>query len=325
MSRFPAPLCCAVFFFVAAGTAQAQICRAPSLSEMAAAHRWDGIGDGCSLKYTWQGFTFNLAQIPSIGLFRSTFTPACDAHDRCYVTIGASAVECDNAFLSNMRSACSHRYSWFWQPVEYTVCNAAALDYYSGVRAFSSSIQNPTTGFQQDVLAAESPQMGGGVLNDACGTTPERTGLYDASVVASVNAAYVAAHGRSATPYEFFAAVNTGNLLSDRAAWEAQVALLAQNSPSVVPPIGYEVDLAGGLLTASPLVAGAEYLWRVNGQTSEVGSIPFYVDRPLFDTTYRVEGFVRVDQKNGQRNMAIIDRNIRVAGECSSSPGNPCY
>src|SRR4029077_2993354 len=62
----------------------------------------DGIGDGCSLTYNGT----DLAWIfPDLALFKSTSTPACDFHVKCWTQLGANYESCNSQFLSKMRIA----------------------------------------------------------------------------------------------------------------------------------------------------------------------------------------------------------------------------
>jgi len=50
----------------------------------------------------------NGCSIPVIGFaFDAKFKPACDQHDRCYMTLGKQKSECENAFYNDMKEICN--------------------------------------------------------------------------------------------------------------------------------------------------------------------------------------------------------------------------
>ena len=82
-----------------------------------------GIGDGCTTKYSFRGVTFNADWIANIYVYKGRFTPACDAHDKCYTTLGRNGHECDTAMLASMRSSCGAD----------LVCLTTAEQYYGAI------------------------------------------------------------------------------------------------------------------------------------------------------------------------------------------------
>jgi len=82
-------------------------------------------GNGCGAS----GSSFR----PPQGHFRVSFVAACNAHDRCYGTCGASKDGCDRQFRANMRAACDAVYNRFNIPARAS-CYATAHTYYLAVR-----------------------------------------------------------------------------------------------------------------------------------------------------------------------------------------------
>ncbi|MCU0495967.1 MAG: phospholipase [Anaerolineae bacterium] len=64
---------------------------------------------------------------------RFPFVFACNVHDVCYGTLGASRAACDTQFLNNLLSICRN-YSSTWVSRQY--CNGLAYTYYYGVHWF---------------------------------------------------------------------------------------------------------------------------------------------------------------------------------------------
>lgn len=87
-----------VLLYALAGSANAAVCP-PYESEI----------DGCS---SVGGLVQIAVRVDSYGTAR--LTPACDGHDNCWRTLGYSQKECDNLFLSDMRSALSESLSGLW-------------------------------------------------------------------------------------------------------------------------------------------------------------------------------------------------------------------
>ncbi|MEH0109172.1 phospholipase A2 [Tersicoccus sp. MR15.9] len=64
---------------------------------------------------------------------RADFRSACAQHDACYsATSTTSRLDCDTAFLTRLRTACSTAYP-AWSPLRYT-CYGVAWTYYEAVR-----------------------------------------------------------------------------------------------------------------------------------------------------------------------------------------------
>lgn len=93
-----------------------------------------------------------------IGQWKNTFTSSCDKHDMCYICGGAqhddidwSRKFCDDAFLRDMRKACSKvqrkvRKKGFWWSYSFSFpradCNIWANIYYRAVRIFGHRSYN---------------------------------------------------------------------------------------------------------------------------------------------------------------------------------------
>jgi hypothetical protein len=192
-----------------------------------------GIGDGCTIP------PGSSVLFPQIGAYQSMFTPACQRHDKCYSTLGTSYAECDGRFLNDMQSACnqisSAKRNWlgvliglppgapgFADPVS---CHSTALQYSGAVSAWRST-QDPLPGIQAEALR-RSRSLETTLQSEACETVPEATSLFSASLVSKVNNTFQTYLGRQPTVLEFFQAVNSANVVSNPAGWEAQL-------PSVV-------------------------------------------------------------------------------------------
>jgi hypothetical protein len=68
------------------------------------------------------------------------FHDSCHWHDWCYAVHPYGGgyygrLDCDNGFLSRMRSSCYNRYPSWWQVPARGVCYGIANDYYLAVRA----------------------------------------------------------------------------------------------------------------------------------------------------------------------------------------------
>lgn len=278
-----------------------------------------GIGDGCSVP-DGVGILF-----PDIGAFRSTFTPACNAHDKCYSTLGTSYGECNGAFISNMRSACRSRFNPFLRPVEFALCNDTANRYYAAVEAYAS-MQNPLPAIQADALQ-RSRQMQARVEGDICGTTPAETTLFSGGLMDQINGAFQAYAGRPPTVYEFFDAVNAGDIVNNRTGWEALLTNKAVAAASAFPPaVGYTRLGAWGAVTlaASPSLPGVSYLWRLDvGNTAgPTVAIPMY--QPPYDFEWSFSGYLKATGPNGARNMVLVREWVYEYGWCARTPDMPC-
>ena len=98
---------------IAGGPAFSQICSVPLAQGL------EGIGDGCST------YLVEYA-LPHIGIFKSTFTPSCNNHDKCYTQLGADYHQCDSRFYEEMRGACNSQFNQWLRPVEWAACRQTA-------------------------------------------------------------------------------------------------------------------------------------------------------------------------------------------------------
>lgn len=294
----------------------------------------DGIGDGCTTTYKGT----SLADIPQIGIFRSDFTPACNGHDKCLTTLGTTVGECNGNFLADMLSSCQAHYLPFRADV-YLACVSSASAYRAAVDLYLLSLDPSSVPGHQSDAALVSRSLQSAIEADRCGTTPERTTLYSPNLISHINSTFQTYAGRSPTIYEFLDAINTpdysgGSLfVSDRGTWESRLVSLAQFAASVQPPLA-NISISGGRANSAivfypdPPVSGAAYLWRISATGAETGprpdSIAYYFN-PVYDTTYRFNGFVKVTSAAGVRNMSLIDTQVRVTGSCAPSPKYKCY
>jgi hypothetical protein len=279
-----------------------------------------GLTDGCSVPgvATWI--------FPDVGVFKSTFTPACVNHDHCYSSLGSNYSECNGNFLSDMQSACSSTYTVLSGPV-YLACMSSASEYYSAVVAYSAA-DNPLGGIQQDALLA-SRNLQTQVNTDACATTPQLSNLYDSSVVNLVNNAFQNYAHRLPTIYEFMDTVNDGDLTADRTGWINLVNQHAIAAATVAPPsvaVTYFPPSSDFYVTTP--TTGAQYTWSflTNMRASGTSIVP--IPHPVYSTTYTVGGILRASiVVNGAtvRNQYILqNENISIYGSCGPVKGGPC-
>jgi hypothetical protein len=292
-----------------AASAQAQVCELPTLQTLSGRYGWYGIGDGCST-------SFARFALPPIGAFRSLFTPACDGHDRCLVTIGAGARDCNDAFLGDLRRACDDAYAWY-QP-ERALCRDAANQYYAAVEVAVSS-EDPTWGLQAG-MEAEARALAHQVNTDQCGLSVEAASafLLTSARAAEIRQAFQAARGRAPTIYEFLAAASAPGIVRDVSAWRASLANAALSAPATVPPVAFTRTLTGYTI-APPRPLTASYVWSLQGFPRTVGpSITIYdyeVDPEIPSFFIPTRGFLKVTQ-GGVSNQLVIDTRFRVAGRC---------
>jgi len=308
-------LVAALTMLVAAAIAHASqpgVCVTPPLADAV------GLNDGCSVPglATWV--------FPDVGIFKSTFTPACNNHDHCYSALGATASACNDKFLGDLKSACNSNFTVLSGPV-YQACMDTAAKYHSAVVAYSVAV-NPIGGIQE-MSEQRSQAIGQSVNADTCATTPEITGAYDSSLITQINGAFQTYAHRMPTIYEFMATVNDGNLVDDRAGWNNRVIQHAIGAASVKPPsVSVNWDAVYQRYTVSPVTAGATYGWSyLEGLRSSSGTsaVAWANDAP-YNTVVTVGAILRASA-GGVRNQAIIPEHLlTVRGTCGPSAGNPC-
>lgn len=298
-----------LILFAAPIPALANICPASN------AVGFPGIGDGCT--------TMGFENIPHIGLFKSTFTPACDGHDKCYTSLGANYDSCDSAFYEAMRARCNSKYNEWLQPVEWSMCRTTAFEYYEAVKLWRHEHPENAPAFQNDARN-RSIDMRARVENGQCGTTPERTTLYAPQLISQVYGAWNTYARRAPTIYEFLEVVNDGNIVSDPAGWASILYSRAANAAAVTPPaVGWYKTSPGDYgvtFIANPVTPGVSYYWRVpdsgNGPSLTLSFWP-----PMFNQTVRFSGFLRATNSAGVRNMALVETSIVLPGTCAPNNG----
>jgi len=277
---------------------------------------FQGIGDGCS--------TMGIEYVaPHVALFKGTFTPACNQHDKCYTSLGANYDSCDSAFYEDMRSRCNSKYNEWLQPVEWSMCRSTALEYYEAVKWWRGQHPENAPAFQNDARN-RSIDMQSRVESGQCGTTPERTTLYAPQLISQVNAAWNSYARRQPTIYEFLDVVNAGNIVSDPSGWTSILYSRAASAAAVTPPaIGWYKTSPGDYgvsFFVTPVTPGVSYYWRIpdigNGPSLSLSFWP-----PMFNQTVRFAGYVRATNSAGVRNMTLVETSIVLPGTCAPNNG----
>jgi hypothetical protein len=328
----------AVFLLIASVVAHAQICPASVVvgpqtllnadGKTYFTYTTQGIGDGCTTSY--QGLN-GAVIFPEVGIFRSTFTPSCDRHDKCYTTLGTNGDDCDYQFRSSMLSACDSNYPWWLVPTVYAACQATANEYYAVVSSFrKNNVTHPYPDFQYFALAV-SRDLERKVNGDTCGTTPERTTLYSASLIATVNNAFNTYAGRLPTIYEFLKVVNAdyygNNIVNNPTWWNQNLITTAIYAPKIVPVLsGYSMSAKTSFpvfLTVNPILPGVNYSLHINWAISSGTSISVASKEPMYNVLLPVQGFVTAE-RGGVKNLLVIDTSVLLLGACSPSPRLHC-
>ncbi len=285
-----------------------------------------GIGDGCTLEYK----DFDLSYIPEIGIFKGTFTGACNNHDKCYTTLGKTGDECNGQFLSEMKSACDDKYNKYLQPAERTACRHSADLYKAGVDLFLKEA-NPIPEMQA-VAYMESMRLKEAYDRGVCVTSPERTSLYSSSLIQQVNDAFMNGIGRHPTMSEFLGAVHMlgqlefpGYFVLHREWWDEHLPEYTKHRTWYKPPqVAWKKEM-DTLVVINP-DSTLRYEWNIGGFTKSTETSIFIgtVNPPKYDTFKPIQGYVKAISSTGFTNLAIIDTSLYVPGWCSAKPGVPC-
>ena len=267
-----------------------------------------GIGDGCT--------TMGLEYIPNIGIFKSTFTPACDAHDKCYTRLGAVYDSCDSAFYEDMRARCNSKFIEWLQPVEWALCRATAFEYYEGVKWWRHEHPENAPAFQNDARN-RSIDMHWKIHNGECGTTPERTTLYAPQLISQVYGAWSTYARRPPTLYEFLDVVNAGNMVTDPAGWTSILYTRASIAAGVTPPpVGWYKTSPGEYgvsFFAYPVTPGVSYYWKI----PDIGNGPSLTRSfwpPMFNVKVNVRRLFARHQLRGSAQHGARGNFDRAAG-----------
>jgi hypothetical protein len=294
----------------------------------------DGIGDGCSTKYTIEGVTVDFAYlIPDVGLFKPTFTPACDFHDKCWTQLGADYESCDSQFLSRMKDRCDSQFNPFLVPSVNAHCRSVANLYKQAVEWYRGHKPEHIRGFQYEALA-RSYGLRANVESDACGTTPEGTTLYSPALITTINDAFLSSAGRLPTIYEFLQAANAGDRVANPSGWQALLYTQAAQAAGVQPPAvgwsGTSPEMQSFNFQVTNPQAGNAYMWKM--LPGLVGSPIQTIHGPNANFSFRLrsntllqfKGFLKATSPAGVRNMAVVNRSVQVIVTCGGPRGQSC-
>lgn len=280
-----------------------------------------GIGDGCSSQYG----DYRLANVQLFPTYTGLLTPACNAHDRCYTTLGNSGAQCNSAFAAESRAACAPLMA---SPSQYYAeCTVAASLYSQAFDRYLSDM-NPVPGYQAAALAL-SRQTEARVKADTCLTTPERTTLYSAGLMAKVRQVFSSHTGRQPTIYEFLEMVNFGDLVQDPVAWDNSLAAYALQKVHAPQPPVVDWRLDGKSIVATPLQPGVTYLWNLdNFGLKEGPAVLVGGGLSMYDHWRTVRGYVKATANKGTSlevsNVVLVDTKVFIRGWCSSGPSQQC-
>jgi hypothetical protein len=279
----------------------------------------DGIGDGCT--------TVNLEYaFPHVGAFRGLFTPACDAHDKCYTQLGADYDGCDASFYERLRERCDDKYNRYLRTAEWAACRQTAFEYYTAVKGWRAFYNGALEdNFQGDALARSLWQQHY-VETDTCATTPERSTLYAPNLIEQVNTAFLTQAGRLPTVYEFMAVVNSADISHDRSGWNA--VLQAQAGRAAVmhpPPVSWNSRSPDGveyILSTAPGSADVAYEWHLSPQGSGTGPTTILqFEEPQYNRAAVIRGYLKATSAAGVRNLVLIEQRVTLRGWCGVSGG----
>lgn len=324
-----------LFIFIFPTQGMAYICPTPPLIKAV------GIGDGCTIKsettIDGETITLNAAWIPHIYAFKDLFTPSCDRHDRCLITIGNGTSGCNSAFFSDLKSACEKKYSLL-QPVERSTCLNTATNYYAAVELAQKD--KLTKQMQRDNFV-NSKNIENSINTYTCATTPSATALYNPSAIDAVNGIFMTYAKRLPSIYEFFAVMNYGistnaegkiysaAYIDDKNSWNnnaVNYATAAGKLPLIELAIGVR-NFEGGVLYATPDLSSQniKYVWKING-ISWSGPEMYFADQPSYGKKVLVQGFVATFSPEPvptrSKNIAIINREVYLRGFCDAGACN---
>ena len=290
----------------------------------------DGIGDGCSTKYNGVDLAW---LVPDVGIFKSTFTPACDFHDKCWTQLGADYGSCDSQFLGKMKDRCDSQFNQFLNPAVNLQCKVTANMYKQAVEWYRGHHPEIIPGFQYEALS-RSYGLRANVEADGCGTTSDGTTLYAPALINTINNAFLSGAGRLPTIYEFLQAANAGDIVANPSGWQALLYTQAAQAAAVQPPAvvwtanSPEMQIYNFRVT-NP-VANNTYMWKMLPGLVGMPVASFYGPNVNFsfnlrgNATLQFKGFLKATTPTGVRNVAIVNRAFQVIVTCGGPRGQSC-
>lgn len=286
-----------------------------------------GIGDGCTTGLA--GYLF-----PDIGVFKSTFTPACNRHDTCYTQIGGTYGMCDGQFLDDMRAACDGKFNKWLQPIEYNFCRDTASRYYWGMKAWGET-KDPLPRFQSEAMSRMF-RFKFDTDYRRCIQTAEGSKLMTPQIMAEIDAAFMNAIGRKPTVFETTSVATMvlpdgrSAIYHDRYNWAANRLPVYAASRAMYPPptVQWATQKTWEYLrfyVVNP-TANTDYRWSVNGYTNAGPELRIPVPEPMYDSTYTFSGALEAMNFGTaeMRNATPISHTTRTPGWCSSGPQYYC-
>lgn len=290
----------------------------------------DGIGDGCSTRYNGVDLAW---LVPDVGLFKSTFTPACDFHDKCWTQLGADYGSCDSQFLSKMKDRCDSQFDPFLATPVNLQCKVTANMYKQAVEWYRGHYPEIIPGFQYEALN-RSYALSATIDADGCGTTPDGTTLYAPALINTINNAFLSGAGRQPTIYEFLQAANAGNIVGDPSGWQTLLYTQAAQAAAVQPPAVLWTSTSPEMQTynfrVTNPVANNTYMWKMIPGLVGLPATVFNGPNANFtfnlrgNATLQFKGFLKARNPAGVRNMSVVNRAFTVIVTCGGPRGQSC-
>jgi hypothetical protein len=290
----------------------------------------DGIGDGCSLTYSGVNLGW---LVPDLALFKSTFTPACDFHDKCWTQLGADYGSCDSQFLSKMKDRCDSQFDPILATPVNLQCKVTANMYKQGVEWYRNNYPERITSFQYEALS-RSYALRATVGADGCGTTPDGTTLYAPALINTINNAFLSGAGRQPTIYEFLEAANAGDIVGNLSGWQTLLYTQAAQAAAVQPPAVVWTAISPEMQTynfrVTNPVANNTYMWKMLPGlvglpvTTYTGPNVNFTFNLRGNATLQFKGFLKATNLAGVRNMSVVNRAFQVIVTCGGPRGQSC-
>lgn len=279
--------------------------------------------DGCTTQYNGYDFA---NYVPDVRFVKEVFNSSCQAHDKCYTTLGADKASCDSAFRSDSRNTCDKKFNKYLMPGENAYCKSMADAAYYVV----ASIDNATHRYNeaQNYIANQNLYLNYRVQTEQCFTTPKKSGIYSPDLESFVNQVFLNTLARVPSQFELFDMLSKYSPGSSKQGWQNAVyASVVQIN--YVPPIARSTRVLSDSIYQQQAYNsqgnGLTYTYRLNEGTAYGPVFSFnYNPYPRTSQTFDFTGALIVRDAAGRKDFTVIDDTLFIRGLCSDENSRIC-
>ena len=256
--------------------------------------------------------------------FTSLWKNQCNAHDRNYQILGKSKQSSDSEFYADMRNRCDSKFNKVLLFSANQACRTAAYAVYVGLKNVDSEEYYKPN---QRKRAAQTSSLYNKLNSDSCGITPEYAGFYDPALLSYLKSTFKRIAGRAPTAYERFELLELYSPDIPMSTWKRDVETRSYQLQRVSGPEVKKLNkntLNEFRQDASASLRAQRYEWRLNIGSSDSSIFSkYYLTK--YNETYNIRGTLKVVDRNGKRDLMVIDESFTSKGACAPDDSLYCF